>query len=83
MYELVENKRMIRTTGLNFILNESINRVKLNLHLELIRLLQNKDRPRILIKTLIRSALDSLIVTEKVVNDKNYYSKLKKSVDLV
>ena len=83
IYDHVENRSNPRITGLEFIFNDRINRVKLNLHLELIRLLQNKDRPRILPRTLIKSALENLIVTERIENDRNYFKKLKQAIAMI
>ena len=51
-------------------------RPRLNLHLEIIRLLENKNRPTILPALLIKTALANLTVGERVANDRFYLKSL-------
>ena len=57
-----------------------MSRPRLNLHLELIRHLHQKDRPKMLPNTLIRIALTHLIACEQTPNDKNYLKRIKAAV---
>ena len=61
----------------DFVLGSHQNKARITLHLEIIRLLQNKNRPAILPRTLINQALVNLKICEPVINDKLYYNKLQ------
>ena len=64
---------------LDFVIGAKMSAPKLKLHLEIIRRLINKDRPNILPKTLIRQALDYLIICDN--DHRQYYLKLKRNLD--
>ena len=60
-----------------FVLGAFLSRVKVNLHIEIVRLLEQKERPRMLPRTLIKIAMANLITTEKIINDKHFLIRLK------
>ena len=82
VYRAIENSRNHYQLDISFLLGNCINRPKLNLHLEIIRMLQQKERPRMLPKALIKVAANNIIVGEKVINDKLYLIRIKERLEM-
>ena len=78
LYEVADNRPTTYDVNLNFIMAncEGINKPKMLLHLEILRLLTQKDRPNALPRTIIKNAIDYLLVCEKTANTKRYLNKL-------
>ena len=64
-----------------FVCGADLSRVKVNLHLEIIRMLQQKERPSFLPRTFVRIAISNLLISEKISNDRRYLKKLASAMD--
>ena len=83
IYRLSERIPKRYTINVAFVLgaNIDIHKPRRLLHLEIIRNLTIKDRPTMLPNTLIKTALNYLIICEKEPNSKRYLTKLRRQLD--
>ena len=83
LYEKTDSRAITYDVNLNFVManSEGMNKPKMLLHLEIIRLLTQKDRPTALPRTIIKSAVDYLLVCEKTANTERCLNKLGSELD--
>ena len=83
LYEQTDNRPVSYDVNISFIMAncEGMNKPKLLIHLEIIRLLTQKDRPTSLPRTIIKTAINYLLVCERVANTKRYLKKLGEALE--
>ena len=81
LYRETESRPRNYQLTVDFTLGIGMTRPRLTLHLEVVRMLQNKDRPRLLPDTFIKIALANLITCQKIRNDRLYLIKLKNNLN--
>ena len=81
LYKKVDAQPTEYTLSTDFILASELIRPRVNLHLEIIRFIHQKDRPRLLPHTVIKISLISLITCTRIPNDKVYLQRLKNLLD--
>ena len=80
LYHKTDTRRLrYDKNSLNFSMGALVSAPKFKLHLEIIRRLTNKDRPNTLPRTLIKQALDYLIICD--LEHRMYYKKLKVALE--
>ena len=75
LYKKTDSRRQNYERDLSFVVGARLSKAKIKLHLEIIRRLCNKDRPKILPKALIEHSLDYLIICDT--EHYKYYKKLR------
>lgn len=83
LYENTDNRPTIYNIDTDFALAncQGTNKPKLLLHLEILRLLTQKNRPTALPRTIIKTAIDYLLVCERQANTKRYLRKLSDNLE--
>ena len=81
VYKTIDSVPQNYQVNNEFVLGLKLNKARLTLHLEIIRLLQNKNRPTILPRMLLKQALENLRVCELSINDKLYYERLLSKIE--
>ena len=76
LYQLVDRRPQAYRVSNDFVMGLEMIRPRINLHLEIIRLLECKTRPTMLPASLLKTALTNLIVSERVANDRFYLMTL-------